>query len=73
MHGASRHLQIILSYSTGHCRNLQNPPRFDRSKLFADQVEVGNTINLVVIGNPGVAIAKAYLWTNVNFDPGAAI
>lgn len=53
---------------------LANTHRFARRcryKTRADQVEVGDSIDLVVIGNAAVAIAEAELGADVELSAGA--
>jgi hypothetical protein len=46
--------------------------RRERHKMLADQVEIGDAIDLVVIGNAGIAIAEADLRPDIDLDGLAA-
>ena len=39
-----------------------------RHELRAHQIEIGDAIDLVVIGNPAIAIAEAELWPDIDLD-----
>src|SRR3954469_6435846 len=63
---------MIVSDPSGHLRDLDHPARFRRSKPFADQIEIRDTVDLVVIGNAGVAVAEPDLRPHIQFALAAA-
>ncbi len=42
-----------------------------RGKTFAHQIEIGDAVDLVVVGNAGVAVAEAFLGPHVDLDAAA--
>ena len=66
------HPQIIGPQSSGHLGNADRPARLKRRKALAHQIEVGDAIDFIVIGDAAVAIAKAGLRPHIDFDFAAA-
>ena len=55
------------------CRRRGSPcPASQRHEALADQIEIGDAIDLIVIGNPAVAIAEAGLRPHIELDFAAA-
>ena len=66
------HLEIIVSRAAGHVGDADHPARLQRHEAFADQIEIGDAIDLVVIGDAGVAIAETDLGPHIDLDRAAA-
>src|ERR1700761_346468 len=47
---------------------MNHPARFARLEALADQIEIGDAVDLVVIGDAGVAIAEADLGPHIDLD-----
>src|SRR5207302_641364 len=62
---ATGHVEMIVSQAPGHLGNANRLARRKRCKAFADQIEIGNAIDFVVIGNAGVTIAEADFWPHI--------
>src|SRR6516162_5066973 len=67
------HPEIIATRAAGHVSQTDHLPRLNRRKTFADQVEVGDAVDLVVIGDARVAIAEADLRPHIELDRGPAV
>ena len=65
------HLEIVGAEAARHVGDADDSPGLARRKTRADQIEIGDAIDLVVIGNAGVAIAEAYLRPHIDFDAAA--
>ena len=55
------HLEIIAPSTAGHVGDTDHLARRERRQSAADQIEIGDAIDLVVIGDAAVAIAEADL------------
>ena len=58
--------------ASGHLADADLVPRRERGEPFAHQVEVGDAVDLVIIGDPPLAIAKTDLRPHIQFDTAAA-
>ena len=66
------HFEIIGPDASGHIGDPHHIARRARRKMLAQQIEVGDTIDLIVVGHATVAIAETDLWPHVNLELGAA-
>jgi hypothetical protein len=55
-----------------HVGDLNHATRRQRHKTFAHQIEIGDAVDLVVIGHAGIAIAEADFWPHIDLDLAAA-
>ena len=62
----------IASQASGHVGDADDLARRERREALAHQIEIGDAIDLVVIGDTGVAIAEADLRPHIEFDRVAA-
>ena len=63
---AVRHVEIVARVRPAMSATWMTLPGFQRREPFADQVEIGDAVDLVVIGDAGVAIAEADLGPDVD-------
>ena len=66
------HFEIVGPDTSGHVGDADDIARRERRKARADQVEIGDAIDLIVVGDAAVAIAEADLRPHVDLDVGAA-
>src|SRR6185437_11305712 len=66
------HLQIIAPRPSRHVGETNGLASFNRCKARADQIEIGDAVDLVVIGDSRVAIAEADLRPHIELDPAPA-
>src|SRR5215470_11219681 len=71
MADALAHREIIGPHSSRQLRDTDRLANLERYKTLADQIEIGDAIDLVVIGHSGAAIAEADLRPHVDFDVAA--
>ena len=62
---ATGHIEVIISQAPRHVGNPNGLARRKRRKAFADQIEIGNAIDFVVIGNTGVTVAETDFWPHI--------
>src|SRR5262245_34585915 len=65
---AVAHREIIGPHPSRQLRDTDRLTDLERYKTLADQIEIGDAIDLVVIGHSGAAIAEADLRPHVDFD-----
>src|SRR4051812_44717993 len=63
--GTIRHIEIIAPGTAAHHSNSDLLARGNRHKAGADQIDIGNTIHLLVIDDAAIAIAEAALGADV--------
>ena len=66
------HAEIVGPRPAGHVGNADDAARRPRHEVWRDHVEIGDAVDLVVVGNPGIAVAEADLRPHVEFDALAA-
>ncbi len=66
------HLEIIGPDPSGHIGDPDDIARRARRKMLAQQIEIGDAIDLIVVGDAAVAIAEADLGPHVDLDLAAA-
>src|SRR5258708_28696523 len=62
------HLEIIGPDTSGHVGEADHPARLQRRTPLADQIEIGDAVDLAVIGDAAVAIAEADLRPDIDLD-----
>ena len=62
------HIEIVAPRPARHVGDVHRFAGLARRKALADQIEIGDAVDLVVIGNAGVAIAEADLRPHIEFD-----
>ena len=62
------HSQIIAAQPAGHVGHFDHIARRQRGEAFAHQVEIGDAVDLIVIGDTRVAVAKADFGPHIDFD-----
>ena len=65
------HRQIIGARAAGHVGDVNDPACFKWHKARRNQLEIGDAIDLLVIGDTCVAIAKADFWPDIELDVAA--
>ena len=64
--------EIIGPDASGHIGNTNHVARLERRETLAHQIEIGDAIDFIVIGDAAVAIAEADLRPHIDFDVAAA-
>ena len=59
-----------MACSPGHTGNANDLARFERRESIADEIKVGDAVDLVVIGDAGIAVAKSELGPDVEINLG---
>src|SRR6202000_2880579 len=72
MVGAVDHPEVIAARAAGHVADPDHLARLLWHKTLAHQIEIADAVDLVVIGNTGVAIAEADLRPHIELDVAAA-
>src|SRR5260370_28427617 len=65
-------MEVIGSRASWHAGNPDHPAWFERNEALAHQIEIGDAIDFVVVGDARGAIAKAELGPHIDFDFAAA-
>jgi hypothetical protein len=63
-----RQLELVAPHPSGHLGHPSDLARVEREESLADQIEVGDAVDFVVIGDPGIAVAKAKFRADVEID-----